>query len=535
MTTPLQPVTCVFTDEGGNPVVGATVIFRINQTDVYDGFVVPSDYSGTTDSTGTAVVNLFPNVLGSTGSVYKVRAYSATGQRLLDSTCVVQNNPCTLASITNVAPAASTSIAQIAQAAALASSTAAAASATSASGSATTATTQATNAAASATAASNAAASASAAAAAASATALSTGSVTVGSTSVPLNGSVSSLAGLTSVAATTFTGALSGNASTATNVAYSGLTGTVPTWNQNTTGNAATASSVAWTGVTGTPTTLAGYGITNAVPLNGALGTPTSGSLANCTGYTYANLSGTVPTWNQNTTGTASLATSLAGGSTNSLPYQSAVGVTAMLATGTGVLTASGGAPAWNASPALTGTNFSGTAASLSIGGNAATATTATTANALNQGNNYTIANTLNFYNGGTGTGKIISNDSVHGLLYIPSIDGSSYSHTFANAAYSLTLLSITPAGNVTAAGSVTGTNFIGAGTGLTGTAASLTAGTANALNLVGTTSPLKLAGSAGLSGQVLTSSGPGATPVWSSSAGSNVGAEALAIINFMS
>ena len=35
------------------------------------------------------------------------------------------------------------------------------------------------------------------------------------------------------------------------------------------------------------------------------LGTPTSGVLTNCTGYTYANLSGTVPTWNQNTTGSA--------------------------------------------------------------------------------------------------------------------------------------------------------------------------------------------------------------------------------------
>lgn len=37
-------------------------------------------------------------------------------------------------------------------------------------------------------------------------------------------------------------GNVTGNASTATNVAYSGLTGTVPTWNQNTTGNAATAT-----------------------------------------------------------------------------------------------------------------------------------------------------------------------------------------------------------------------------------------------------------------------------------------------------
>lgn len=40
-----------------------------------------------------------------------------------------------------------------------------------------------------------------------------------------------------------------------------------------------------------------------------ALGTPASGTLTNCTDYTYANLSGTVPTWNQSTTGNAATAT----------------------------------------------------------------------------------------------------------------------------------------------------------------------------------------------------------------------------------
>ena len=48
--------------------------------------------------------------------------------------------------------------------------------------------------------------------------------------------STSNLNGLT--VAATITGSVSGNAATATNVAYSGLTGTVPTWNQNTTGSA---------------------------------------------------------------------------------------------------------------------------------------------------------------------------------------------------------------------------------------------------------------------------------------------------------
>lgn len=40
------------------------------------------------------------------------------------------------------------------------------------------------------------------------------------------------------------------------------------------------------------------------------LDTPISGDLVNCTGYTYANLDGTVPTWNQDTTGNAATADS---------------------------------------------------------------------------------------------------------------------------------------------------------------------------------------------------------------------------------
>jgi hypothetical protein len=44
---------------------------------------------------------------------------------------------------------------------------------------------------------------------------------------------------------------ISGNAATATNVAYSGLTGTVPTWNQNTTGSAATLTTARTIAITG--------------------------------------------------------------------------------------------------------------------------------------------------------------------------------------------------------------------------------------------------------------------------------------------
>jgi hypothetical protein len=50
---------------------------------------------------------------------------------------------------------------------------------------------------------------------------------------------------------------------------------------------------------------VASFDTSNYLVSGGALGTPSSGTLTNCTGYTYTNLSGTVPTWNQNTTGTA--------------------------------------------------------------------------------------------------------------------------------------------------------------------------------------------------------------------------------------
>jgi len=67
----------------------------------------------------------------------------------------------------------------------------------------------------------------------------------------------------------------------------------------------------------GTYTTISGLTLNSPVFTGTiALGTPVSGdlsnctgSLANCTGYTYANLAGTVPTWNQNTTGNAATAT----------------------------------------------------------------------------------------------------------------------------------------------------------------------------------------------------------------------------------
>jgi hypothetical protein len=67
--------------------------------------------------------------------------------------------------------------------------------------------------------------------------------------------------------ATTYAISISGNAATATNVAFSGLTGTVPTWNQNTTGNAATVTNGVYT--VGDQTIGGDKTFTNAVDIQG--------------------------------------------------------------------------------------------------------------------------------------------------------------------------------------------------------------------------------------------------------------------------
>jgi len=80
------------------------------------------------------------------------------------------------------------------------------------------------------------------------------------------------------------------------------------------------------------------------------LGTPQSGNFSTGT-FTW-------PTFNQNTTGNAATATSLAGGSQYSLPYQSAIGTTSFLSAGTSgsllMTLGSVAAPIWVATSSLT-------------------------------------------------------------------------------------------------------------------------------------------------------------------------------------
>jgi hypothetical protein len=129
-------------------------------------------------------------------------------------------------------------------------------------------------------------------------------SVTIGSSSVSLGGTVTTISGLTSVTSTSFVGALTGNASTATAIAGS-----------------QTANYI-YAGPSSGPSASATFRALVAADIPSLDAAKiTSGTLD----------SARIPTLNQNTTGNAATATSVAGGSAGQVLYQSATGTTSFV------------------------------------------------------------------------------------------------------------------------------------------------------------------------------------------------------------
>jgi hypothetical protein len=165
MTTPTVPVT-VTVEANGAPISGITVHAQMDGNEVYQGIQVARSTTAVTDTSGVAVLNLFPNApsptgLGTQGTTYRVWATVPHG-RNIDVQARVPNVACRLENIMVGDQIGTLSDAELAvlQAqgsvtTAATSAAAAAGSATAAAGSATAAATSATNAAGSATAASS--------------------------------------------------------------------------------------------------------------------------------------------------------------------------------------------------------------------------------------------------------------------------------------------------------------------------------------------------------------------------------------------
>ena len=69
---PSALVTIRYLDGQGQPVQGATVKATLTVQEFYQGLEVPGQVEGVTDAHGEAVLALFPNELGSEGSVYSL-------------------------------------------------------------------------------------------------------------------------------------------------------------------------------------------------------------------------------------------------------------------------------------------------------------------------------------------------------------------------------------------------------------------------------------------------------------------------------
>lgn len=105
MPTPTIAVTCAASDQGGESVAGGIYTAKLDQTEIYDGFVVPEQVTATADADGLAILNLWPNALGVNGSSYRITARNPdTGKKFFDASVVVPNNPCNLYQIIQNAP-----------------------------------------------------------------------------------------------------------------------------------------------------------------------------------------------------------------------------------------------------------------------------------------------------------------------------------------------------------------------------------------------------------------------------------------------
>lgn len=261
MPAPTVAVTVKLFAQDGTPYANTKVTAKLDQNEIYHGFVISDEVVGYTDVDGICVLDLFPNDpntgLGTTGSVYTIKA-SPAGGKSWRVTAQVPNSDCDLEDIADRDVLPGLSQAEAAEAAAVAAATEAAGSAAAAdtsadaaAASASAAASSSSSASASASTASTAATTAASAAASASTSATNAGtSATSAATSSTNAGNSATAAGLSEIAADGYAASAAASASTATTQA----------------GNAATSASNASTSATAAAgsATAAGTSATNA-------------------------------------------------------------------------------------------------------------------------------------------------------------------------------------------------------------------------------------------------------------------------------
>lgn len=85
-------VSCQINDQKGQPLAGAVVVATLNGFEIDQGYIAPKSVDATTDSLGKAVLDLWPNQVGSLASFYKIKITAPNGQ-ILRTKAVVPNTP----------------------------------------------------------------------------------------------------------------------------------------------------------------------------------------------------------------------------------------------------------------------------------------------------------------------------------------------------------------------------------------------------------------------------------------------------------
>lgn len=75
-------VKCTINDDTGAPVKDARITARLDRFEVFAGYVVPQEVIGITDENGITYLELWPNQLGSTESMYVIRVVTPNGKSL---------------------------------------------------------------------------------------------------------------------------------------------------------------------------------------------------------------------------------------------------------------------------------------------------------------------------------------------------------------------------------------------------------------------------------------------------------------------
>ncbi|BDQ35930.1 hypothetical protein SYK_02900 [Pseudodesulfovibrio nedwellii] len=116
MSVPTVNVTVQVNDSAGDPVSDAHVVAKLKTAEKYNGFVIPTYVEGETDATGSVVLAMFPNELGTEGSEYRVKIISPITGKSLISYVTIPNADCNLADVADLPPYDKRSISVVMQA-----------------------------------------------------------------------------------------------------------------------------------------------------------------------------------------------------------------------------------------------------------------------------------------------------------------------------------------------------------------------------------------------------------------------------------